>query len=52
MKTKEELSVLKKEVEALNEKLTELSDEELLTVVGGVGEEYKWTPANGARERF
>lgn len=44
MKTKEELSVLKKEVEALNEKLTELSDEELLTVVGGVGEEYEWTP--------
>lgn len=35
MKTKEELNALKKEVEALNEKLRELSDEELSEVAGG-----------------
>ena len=35
MKTKEELNALKKEVEALNKKLAELSDKELEEVVGG-----------------
>ena len=35
MKTKEELNALKKEVEALNKKLAELSDEELEQVTGG-----------------
>ena len=35
MKTKEELNALKKEVEALNNKLAELTDEELAEVVGG-----------------
>ena len=34
-KTKEELNTLKKEVEAVNEKLRELSIEELESVVGG-----------------
>ena len=36
MKTKEELSALKNEVEALNAKLAELSEEELMLVTGGV----------------
>ena len=35
MKTKEELSALKKEVETLNKKLAELSEEELAQVSGG-----------------
>ena len=36
MKTVEELNTLKNEVEALNEKLHELTDEELAQVCGGV----------------
>ena len=36
MKTKEELNALKKEVEALNKKLAELTEEELEQVTGGV----------------
>ena len=36
MKTKEELDVLKKEVEALRRKLSELSEDELEQVVGGI----------------
>ena len=35
MKTKEELTALKAEVETLNEKLHELTDEELAQVSGG-----------------
>ena len=35
MKTKEELNALKNEVETLNKKLAELSDEELSQVSGG-----------------
>lgn len=35
MKTKEELNALKEEVEALNKKLHELTDEELAQVTGG-----------------
>ena len=35
MKTKEELNALKEEVETLNEKLAELTDEELAQVSGG-----------------
>ena len=38
-KTQEELNTLKEEVETLNEKLTELTDEELAQVTGGL--EYK-----------
>ena len=37
MKTKEELNALKEEVEALNKKLAELTDEELAQVSGGEG---------------
>ena len=36
MKTKEELNALKEEVEALNKKLHELTEEELEQVTGGV----------------
>ena len=35
MKTKEELNALKEEVETLNNKLAELTDEELAEVSGG-----------------
>ena len=35
MKSKEELNELKKEVEAVNEKLAELTEEELTQVCGG-----------------
>ena len=37
MKTKEELNALKEEVETLNQKLAELTDEELAQVSGGIG---------------
>ena len=39
MKTKEELNALKNEVEALNKKLAELTEEELEQVTGGEGKE-------------
>lgn len=35
MKSKEELNALKEEVETLNKKLVELSEEELMQVTGG-----------------
>ena len=35
MKTKEELNALKEEVETLNKKLAELTDEELTQISGG-----------------
>ena len=38
MKTKEELDALKEEVETVNEKLQELTPEELEQVCGGIGE--------------
>ena len=37
MKTKEELNELKKEVEAFNDKLSELTEEEMVQVTGGAG---------------
>ena len=40
MKTKEELNALKEEVEALNKKLAELTEEELEEVSGGGGNLY------------
>ena len=36
MKTKDELDALKKETEALNKKLSELTEDELLQVTGGI----------------
>ena len=44
MKTKEELNALKEELEALKKKLVELTDEEMVQVVGG-GQNY-WLPKN------
>ena len=35
MKTQEELNILKEEVETLNNKLAELTEEELAQVIGG-----------------
>ena len=40
-KTKEELDALKEEVEAVNEKLHELTDEELEQVTGGEWYSYE-----------
>ncbi len=40
MKTTEELNALKEEVETLNEKLHELTEEELAQVTGGVMMQY------------
>ena len=52
MKTKEELKALKEEVEVLNKKLAELTEEELAEVAGGLapGRRYwpKYSPAEGA----
>ena len=45
MKTPEELNALKNEVETLNKKLAELSDEELSQVSGGV--DFNITDWNG-----
>ena len=42
MKTKEELNTLKEEVETLNKKFRELTDEEMAQVVGG-----NMQPGNG-----
>ena len=39
--TQEELNVIKKEIETLNKKLAELTEEELAQVSGGNGAEYK-----------
>ncbi len=41
MKTKEELDALKEEVEAVNEKLAELTEEEIAQVTGGVARHFK-----------
>ena len=42
MKTKEELNALKEEVETLNKKLAELTEEELAQVSGGVAPDFSW----------
>ncbi len=58
MKTKEELTALKKEVETLNKKLAELTDEELAQIAGGAGGNiYVFTTgemiwANSAQTRY
>ena len=38
MKTKEELNALKEEVETMNKKLAELTDDEMKQVIGGIDE--------------
>ena len=48
MKTKEELNALKNEVEALNKKLAELSEDELKMVNGGIVHGFEY----GQPERF
>ena len=45
MKTKEELNALKEEVETLNKKLRELTEEELAQVTGG---QYSGTTYGGS----
>ena len=45
-KTQEELNALKKEVETLNNKLKELTDEELKQVAGGHGAPASNLPLN------
>ncbi len=40
MKTKKELDAIKKELETLNEKMKELTDEELAQVAGGISENF------------
>ena len=48
MKTKEELNALKEEVETLNKKLAELTNEELEKVTGGkVQPDPSYPPYNG-----
>ena len=50
MKTKEELNALKEEVETLNQKLAELTDEELAQVSGGI---YPtWIPVDESCPEF
>ena len=44
MKNKEELNALKEEVETLNKKLCELTDEELEQVSGGMKNEVRVLP--------
>ena len=44
MKTKEELNALKEEVETLNKKLAELTEEELEQVAGGFDPENNKKP--------
>ena len=51
MKTKEELNALKKEVEALNKKLAELSEDELKQVTGGVTVPFD-APKNGGGNAY
>ena len=46
MKTKEELNALKEEVETLNQKLAELTDEELAQVSGGATATYIVKPGD------
>ena len=50
MKTKEELTALKEEVETLNKKLAELTEEELRLVVGGTGVDFFVDDGSGDKE--
>ena len=50
MKTKEELTALKKEVETVREKLAELTEEELAQVIGGTGAEFFFDDKSGDKE--
>ena len=48
MKTKEELNALKEEVEALNKKLAELTEEELAQVSSGLAPDIPRGPVLGS----
>ncbi len=50
MKTKEELNALKEEVEAMNKKLAELTEDELRLVVGGTEVEFFFDDQSGDKE--
>ena len=52
MKTKEELNALKEEVEALNKKLAELTEEELAQVTGGQQYDINIYKNEVEREKF
>ena len=52
MKTKEELNALKEEVEALNKKLHELTEEELKQVIGGQQYDINIYKNEVEREKF
>ena len=62
MKTQEELNALKEEVESLNKKLAELTDEELAQVSGGAAGSVQFfnenkvfgfiEPESGGRDSF
>ena len=54
MKTKEELNVLKEEIESVNEKLHELTPEELELVTGGLahGSEHAVAPVLATKGSF
>ena len=47
MKTLEELNALREEVETLNKKLAELSNEELTQVFGGLAPGRRYWPYSG-----
>ena len=52
-KTKKELNALKEEVESVNEKLQELTEEEIAQVYGGAMPSNKWIflPAAGYKSK-
>ncbi len=54
MKTKEELNALKEEVENLNKKLAELTEEELKQISGGFNiiEDNGYKPASGKEDMW
>ena len=52
MKTKEELTALKEEVETLNKKLAELNEEELKQVIGGQQYDINIYKNEVEREKF
>lgn len=47
MKTKEELNALKEEIEVLNKKLADLTEEELGQVIGGIASGRIYWKKNG-----
>ena len=50
MKSKEELNTIKEEVETLNKKLQELTEEELEQVVGGSGKAPVFKPKKALKD--